>query len=206
MICCQTSQSQSLATGPYNRAIAAHDDPVDEVDESERFNPAIRVIASAKRRRTVSARLRSGVLELLVPASMPHREREHWAEVMRHRLERRRARTRPSDERLQQRAQALNLKLFGGRLRWSSIGYAEMNHRWGSCTFTAASIRISKRAAALPEWVIDYLLVHEMAHLEHSAHGPDFHAMENLYPLSERARGYLMAVDGTGEAGLPDLD
>ncbi|MFI5282066.1 MAG: M48 family metallopeptidase [Candidatus Dormibacterales bacterium] len=151
----------------------------------------------------MSARLRAGVLELLVPASMPHREREHWAEVMRRRLERRRALTRPSDQRLQQRAHALNLKLFGGRLRWSSIGYAEMNHLWGSCTFTEGSIRISRRAASLPEWVIDYLLVHEMAHLEHSSHGAAFHEMENLYPLAERARGYLMAIDSTGEAGLP---
>jgi len=128
---------------------------------------------------------------------MPHRERQHWAEVMRRQLERRRARTQPSDARLQQRANALNLKLFGGRLSWSSIGYAEMNHLWGSCTFTEGSIRISKRASSLPEWVIDYLLVHEMAHLEHSAHGPEFHEMENLYPLAERARGYLLALDSS---------
>jgi hypothetical protein len=70
-----------------------------------------------------------------------------------------------------------------------------MSHLWGSCTFTTGAIRIATRAASLPDWVIDYLLVHEMAHLEHSDHGAGFHEMENRYPLTERARGYLMAID-----------
>jgi len=131
----------------------------------------------------------------MVPAWMPRHEREHWAEVMRRRLEKRRERARPSDQRLQQRAHRLNHAHFGGRLRWTSIGYAEMQRLWGSCSFTDGAIRISKRAATLPEWVIDYLIVHELAHLEHSEHGQAFHELENLYPLSERARGYLMALD-----------
>ncbi len=161
----------------------------------ERFSPPIRIVASKKRRRTVAARLRSGVLELLVPAWMPRAETEHWAEVMRLRLERRMERSRPSDRRLMERARTLNDRHFGGRLRWSSIGFAEMQHLWGSCTFTDGAIRIARRAASLPDWVLDYLLVHEMAHLEHSDHGPAFHEMEERYPLTERARGYLMALD-----------
>lgn len=159
------------------------------------FDPAIRIIASRRRKRTVAARLRSGVLELLVPAWMPVHERDHWAGVMRRRFEKRRNRSRPSDERLLRRARALNARHFGGRLQWSSIGFADMEHRWGSCTFTDGAIRISKRAATLPDWVVDYLLMHELAHLEHSDHGPAFHELEDRYPLTERARGYLMALD-----------
>ena len=155
----------------------------------------VRIIASRKRRRTVAARLRSGVLELLVPASMPHVEREHWAEVMTRRLQRKAERSRPSDERLDQRARNLNARHFGGRLRWKSIGFAEMDRLWGSCTFTEGHIRIARRAASLPDWVLDYLLMHELAHLVHSDHGPDFHEVENLYPLTERAKGYLLALD-----------
>ena len=155
----------------------------------------VRVITSRKRRRTVAARLRSGVLELLVPASMPHAERDHWAEVMSRRLQRRADRARPSDERLMDRAGRLNERYFQGKLRWSSIRFAEMEKLWGSCTFTDGAIRIARRAAGLPDWVLDHLLVHELAHLVHSDHGAAFHELESRYPLTERARGYLLALD-----------
>jgi hypothetical protein len=157
--------------------------------------PDLRIITSRRRRRTVAARLRSGVLELLVPASMPVAERQHWAEVMSRRLERRAERRRPTDERLQERAQKLNRQVFGGRLTWTSIGFADMDHQWGSCTYTDGAIRIAKRAASLPDWVLDHLLVHELAHLVHSDHGAEFHELENRYPLTERAKGYLLALD-----------
>lgn len=134
---------------------------------------------------------------------MPHAERQQWAETMRRRLEQRMVRSRPSDARLMERARTLNDRHFGGRLRWTSIGFAEMAHTWGSCTFTTGAIRIARRGAALPDWVLDYLLVHELAHLEHSDHGPAFHELENRYPLTERARGYLMALDSVGEEGHP---
>lgn len=94
----------------------------------------------------------------------------------------------------------MNERHFGGRLRWTSIGFAEMSARWGSCSFTDGAIRIASRAARLPDWVIDYLLVHELAHLEQSDHGPAFHELENRYPLTERAKGYLMALDHRASA------
>jgi predicted metal-dependent hydrolase len=141
--------------------------------------------------------MRSGVLELLVPASMPVAERRHWAEVMTRRLTLRAERRRPTDARLQQRAERLNDRLFGGSLSWTSIGFADMDHQWGSCTFTDGAIRIARRAAALPDWVVDYLLVHELAHLVHSDHGAGFHELEDRYPLAERAKGYLLALDAT---------
>jgi hypothetical protein len=145
--------------------------------------------------------MRSGVLELLVPASMPLVERQHWAEVMAERLEKRAERSRPTDDRLEQRARTLNVRIFGGTLRWRSIGFADMERQWGSCSFTDGAIRIARRAAALPDWVLDHLLVHELAHLVHSDHGPEFHELENRYPLTERAKGYLLALDALSNTG-----
>jgi predicted metal-dependent hydrolase len=133
---------------------------------------------------------------------MPRAERERWAEEMRRRLERRMYRSRPSDERLAERAHVLNDRHFGGRLRWSSIQFAELSHLWGSCTFTSGAIRIARRAASLPDFVVDYLIVHELAHLVQSDHGPAFHELEGRYPLTERARGYLMAIDHAVDAGI----
>ena len=126
---------------------------------------------------------------------MPQSERQHWAEVMTRRLQRRAERSRPSDERLVERAKKLNERHFGGMLRWTSIGFADMERLWGSCTFTDGAIRIARRATSLPEWVVDYLLVHELAHLVHSDHDAEFHQLENRYPLTERAKGYLLALD-----------
>lgn len=114
---------------------------------------------------------------------------------MRARIERQVRRAQPSDRQLVERAQTLNRRFFEGRLRWNSLAYADQERRWGSCSPEAAVIRISLRAAKLPGWVLDYLLIHELAHLEVPGHGPDFWRLVNRYPLTERARGYLMALD-----------
>jgi predicted metal-dependent hydrolase len=143
----------------------------------------------------VQARLVRGVLELHVPERMPLKERAQWAEKMRQRIARQLRRAQPTEAELERRAHVLNRRHFRGRLRWNSISYADQQARWGSCTFTAGVIRISARAAKLPKWVLDYILVHELAHLERDDHGPRFWQLVNDYPLTERARGYLMALD-----------
>ncbi len=70
-----------------------------------------------------------------------------------------------------------------------------MRQRWGSCTPEDSSIRVSARLAAFPSFVLDYVLVHEFAHLVVPSHGPAHDALVDGYPQAERARGFLMAVD-----------
>jgi predicted metal-dependent hydrolase len=73
--------------------------------------------------------------------------------------------------------------------------------RWGSCTPASRSIRISSRLAKEPGWVLDYVIVHELAHLDVPRHDAAFWALVSRYPLAERARGFLIA------RGLePDVD
>jgi predicted metal-dependent hydrolase len=154
------------------------------------------VISTRRRRRTVSARLVAGVLEIRVPHWMSEPERAEWADKMRVRIERQVRRAQPSDARLEERARRLNARHFGGRLRWSSIAFSDRQEsRWGSCSYPAGVIRIAERASGLPEWVIDYIVVHELAHLEVAEHSADFWKLVNQYPMTERARGYLTALD-----------
>jgi predicted metal-dependent hydrolase len=75
-----------------------------------------------------------------------------------------------------------------------------MTSRWGSCTPANRTVRISTRLAAFPEWVRDYVIVHELAHLRHAGHTPAFWRLVERYPKTERARGYLIAKSGDGEA------
>jgi predicted metal-dependent hydrolase len=72
--------------------------------------------------------------------------------------------------------------------------------RWGSCTPSEGTIRISSRLAAEPAWVLDYVIVHELAHLSVACHDARFWALVHRYPRAERARGFLMA------RGMADAD
>jgi predicted metal-dependent hydrolase len=164
------------------------------------FTPPVRIVATRRRRRTVAARLRAGVLEVMVPAGMPVWEQRRWADRMLERIEKQMRRRLPSDERLAGRANALNARYFDGRLRWSSIGFTDTTSLWGSCTFASGAIRIASRLAKFPDWVLDFVVLHELAHLVHSDHGPAFQEILDRYPLAERARGYLLAIEHASTA------
>lgn len=103
---------------------------------------------------------------------------------------------------LAERAGELNRRYFGGKLVVQSIEWVtNQRGRYGSCTPATGAIRISDRVAEMPGWVQDYVLMHELAHLLAPNHGPDFWKLANRYPLTERARGYLMAVGLEGMDG-----
>ncbi len=155
----------------------------------------VEVVRSAKRQKTVSAELKNGVLVVRAPAELDDAALAPIIEKFRRQLA---ARMRPaphSDEALAARAQQLNKMYFNGRLRWQSIRYVSNQHkRFGSCTPSTGTIRLSDRLADMPDWVRDYVIVHELAHLEEANHGRRFWQLVYQYPLTERARGYLMAV------------
>ena len=161
----------------------------------------VEVVRSGRRRKTVSAELKNGVLVVRAPAAMSDAELAPVIKKLQARLEKRVKRVPVSDVDLEKRAQLLNSQYFNGRLHWQSIRFvSNQNKRFGSCTPSQGTIRLSDRLAKMPQWVLDYVLVHEMAHLEEANHGKRFWNLVYAYPLTERARGYLMAV------GLEELD
>ena len=155
----------------------------------------VHIIRSAQRRKTVSARLEDGVLIIRAPAAIRDDELATIIEGLKKRMLKR-SRTAPqTDEALEKRARELNKKYFDGRLSWRSVRYVtNQNSRFGSCTPEDGTIRLTHCLAAMPAWVRDYVLVHELAHLVEANHGANFWRLVNRYPLTERARGYLMAV------------
>ena len=149
---------------------------------------------SARRKKTIQARMVSGRMEVLAPARISDAALQGHIEKLRARLE---GRVYAKDDaHLQERAGLLNRRYFQGSLTWSSIRYsANQERRRGSCNCLTRSILISSKLAGLPQWVEDYVIVHELAHLLEANHGKRFKALVRRYPLAERAIGYLMAVE-----------
>ncbi len=177
------------------------------------LDPEIRITRSDRRRSTISARwLENGaVIEILAPAGATDAELAPIIEKLKGRLVRHKERRETADDKtLARRAAELNREYFGGKLRWSEIRYVtNQQRRYGSCTPNTGVVRISHRVAGMPSWVRDYVIVHELAHLQEANHGPRFWKLVNRYPRVERARGYLicLGLEGEGdEPGETDLD
>lgn len=163
--------------------------------EAQNAEWPVEIVRSRKRKKTVSAELKNGVLLVRAPARMSNRELAPIIEKLQKRLHKKVHRSPKSDADLEKMAHQLNQTYFSSRLKWQSIRYVtNQNKRFGSCTPTLGTIRLSHRLATMPDWVLTYVLMHELAHLEEANHGPDFWALVNQYPLTERARGYLMAI------------
>lgn len=155
----------------------------------------VKIIRSDRRARTVSARVVGDTVEISAPAHLSDAELEPIIARLTARLERRKERSALDDADLQRVATELNRRYFDGRLQWASISWsAQQNKRYGSCTPADRTIRISHRLAAMPPFVLEYVVMHELAHLLEANHGPRFWKLVNRYPKTERARGYLMAV------------
>jgi predicted metal-dependent hydrolase len=153
----------------------------------------VRVIRSAKRRRTVHAEVVGDEIVVRVPARMSKADEARYVAELVGRLEKREQRGAIDlDARTRDLARRYDLPLP------ASIRFVDNQHsRWGSCTIDSGDIRVSSRLAEFPPWVLDYVIVHELAHLLVADHSPAFHALVDRYPKAERARGYLTAkADG----------
>ena len=181
-------------------------DRADQAEQPAALFPApVEVRRSARRRRTVSAYRDGDRTVVLIPARMSRAEERRWVSVMLERLARQDARLRPSDDELMERARDLSRRHLDGRARPASVRWVtNQGSRWGSCTPADRTIRLSTRLQGMPSWVVDYVLVHELAHLLEAGHGPAFWSLVDRFPRTERARGYLEGVSATAELGLRD--
>ena len=154
----------------------------------------VRVVRSRRRKRSVSARLVEGVLELTIPSWLSDGEANEFVDRMQARFARKRIHA-ASD--LTTRAAGLAKRYdlpAPSSVRWVS----NQNTRWGSCSIDDGSVRLSDRMIAMPDWVVDAVLVHELAHLVHADHGAAFKALEARYERQVEASAFLDGVVWAG--------
>lgn len=171
----------------------------------------IEVRRSARRRRTVTAYRDGDTLVVLIPAKMTREEEAHWVAEMQRKLqrtERRRASpARESDEALIGRCTELSARYLDGAANPVSVRWvAPMRTRWASCTPADGTIRVSERLRDVPGWVLDYVLVHELAHLRVAGHNAQFWKLVGAYPKTERAIGYLEGLSAAAGWGITAED
>lgn len=157
------------------------------------------VIRSKRRKRTAQAYIADGRLRVMVPDGLSPDEESKLVESMVARVAR-----KLSSAEVDLQSRARDLAMQYGLPAPTSIEWSDRQmRRWGSCS-SDGSIRISNRLASMPGWVLDWVLVHELAHLAVPNHGENFHNLVGQYELAERAKGYLMAKserNGAGEQG-----
>jgi predicted metal-dependent hydrolase len=170
----------------------------------------VEVRRSARRRRTVTAYREHGRTIVLIPAAFTAAEERRWVDQMVAKLqtrEERRRRNLGSDDDLMVRAQELSAAHLDGRAVPVSVRWVEnQNRRWGSCTPADRTIRLSGRLRGMPEFVVDYVLVHELAHLLEPSHNAHFWSLVHAYPQADRALGFLEGVEHGSDRNQPAGD
>lgn len=160
--------------------------------------PVVEVRRSQRRRRTVSAYRDGERVVVLIPDRFSRAEETEWVERMLARLAAREERIQRTDDELLARAGRLTARYLAdhaGDVTPASVRWVtNQNGRWGSCTPDDGTIRISHRIQEMPEWVIDYVLLHELAHLVVPSHNASFWELVSRFPKAERARGYLEGI------------
>jgi hypothetical protein len=159
------------------------------------------VRTSTRRRKTAAAYWENGRIVVVMPSHVPHTQRPELIEWLVGRVLQRRPGAAATDEALGARASALADRYVDGvrpaSIRWVS----NQEKRWGSCSTHSREIRLSSRLRAVPEWVLDATIVHELAHLVHPDHSAAFHAIANRYPRQHDAllflEGYSLGLQST---------
>jgi len=160
--------------------------------------PRVEVRRSARRTRTLTAYRDRDTIVVLVPARMSAAQERTSVDSMVAKVLAREARASPprGDEDLLARARRLvaahlaplvEQPRYPEAVRW--VG--NQQRRWGSCTPATGVIRLSDRLRDVPSWVVDHVLVHELAHLVEPGHTPRFWRLVDASPHAERAKGYL---------------
>ena len=167
--------------------------------------PEVEVRASARRTKTGSAHWSGSRIVVQIPARLRGRERVRFVDELVDQLLRQRPSVMTSDAALEARVHVL-ADLYNDGVTPSSVRWVNnMSARWASCSPASRDIRVSSKLSNCPDWVIDAVLVHELAHLHEADHSKAFYAIANRHPrqrecelfLEGYALGLGLAIDQT---------
>ena len=89
------------------------------------------------------------------------------------------------------------------KVKSSCVKLRNYRSRWGTCR-SNGEITFNWRLAMVPDWVLDYVVVHELSHLRVMSHQPRFwKCVESVYPEHKKARSWLRK--SAREAGLFEI-
>lgn len=162
--------------------------------------PEVEVRVSARRKKTSEAKWIGGRIVVTLPAHLDVESRQKTIDWLVNRLiTRSQFETPLDDDALLARAVALSERYLVGARPVSVRWVTNQTARWGSCSYYSGHIRVSHRLRAVPSWVLDSVLVHEVAHLTHPDHSPAFHRLAGAYTRHDEA-GTFLAGYGLGLA------
>lgn len=167
----------------------------------------IKVIRSPRRRRTISGRMKGDIMFVNAPQHTPEAELSKIIAKFQKRFERRKLRKELNlKDNLMDICRRLKEQYFDNGIDVKSLEYStNQTCKWGVCNHRNKTILISHRLTEFPNWVRDYVIVHEMAHILQPNHSRRFWKLVRRYKLSERARGYLIAK-GYEDADETDVE
>lgn len=166
--------------------------------------PEFRVIRSSRRTRSVSAYRQNGVIEIHIPDRLSRKDEYALIPEMIANVLKREAKSRSSDDQLYAMASTLIERYLPDfHERPTSITWRQMRERWGSCTTSDGTIRISLRLNGAPEYAIACVLFHELIHLRVPGHGKDFESYLARFPDKDRAEAFLEGFEA-GLAATPE--
>tara|TARA_B110000879_G_C11151420_1_gene504803 strand:+ start:1400 stop:2188 length:789 start_codon:yes stop_codon:yes gene_type:complete len=96
---------------------------------------------------------------------------------------------------VEKRLELINKHYFGHAVKSLRLKYNKSN--WGSCS-NSGNINLSTRLLMAPQWVLDYVIVHELAHMNEMNHSKKYWAIvEKVYPEYKKAEKWLKAYGST---------
>jgi len=175
--------------------VSESDAPTDGPTTDPSGKPEVEIRVSDRRRKSVAAMWEGDRIVVVVPRRMAKRDRQVYADELAQKLIKARDKRRPTDTELHARAAYLSRTYLQAKAKPTAVQWStRQNTRWGSCTAAEGTIRMSARLQGAPQFVIDAVLVHELAHLLISDHSVEFYELANRFPRQGDAELFLQGM------------